>query len=57
MLGASNMMVLISMFPKSAQRAVGAPAFLSPEILRNETGPSMEADVYSYGIVIYEGLS
>ncbi len=34
---------------------VGGPAFLAPELLRNESGPSKEGDVYAFGIVIFEG--
>jgi hypothetical protein len=34
---------------------VGGPAFLAPELLRNESGPSKEGDVYALGIVIIEG--
>jgi hypothetical protein len=37
------------------QRVVGGPAYLAPELLRNESGPSKEGDVYAFGIVIFEG--
>ncbi len=42
---------------RGGQRVVGGPAFLAPELLRNESGPSKEGDVYAFGIVIYEGTT
>ena len=32
------------------------PYFTAPELLRNETGPSKEADLYAFGIFMFEGL-
>jgi serine/threonine protein kinase len=34
---------------------MGTPYFMAPERLRGETGPSRPADVYSFGILIFEG--
>ena len=33
----------------------GTPYYLAPEVLRYQTGPTKEADVYAFGILIYEG--
>ena len=39
----------------TAQYCVGTPLFMAPELLRNESQPSKEADVYAFGILIFEG--
>jgi serine/threonine protein kinase len=33
--------------------AVGTPYFLAPEILRGETGNTVESDAYAFGMVRY----
>ena len=35
---------------------VGTPYFMSPELLRNETGPTKASDVYAFGIMMFEGV-
>ena len=38
------------------RRQHGTPQFLAPELLRGEAGPGPAADVYAYGILVYEGV-
>jgi len=37
--------------------AAGTPYFLSPEILRGETGNTVESDAFAFGVVLYEVYS
>ena len=37
--------------------AAGTPYFLAPEILRGETGNTIESDAYAFGMVIFEVYS
>lgn len=37
--------------------AAGTPYFLAPEILRGETGNTVESDAYAFGMVLYEVYS
>lgn len=37
--------------------AAGTPFFLAPEILRGETGNTVESDAYAFGMVLYEVYS
>ena len=36
--------------------AAGTPYFLAPEILRGETGNTVESDAYAFGMVLYVSL-
>ncbi|KAL3911732.1 MAG: hypothetical protein SGILL_007166 [Bacillariaceae sp.] len=38
-------------------KARGTPYWMAPELLRNECGNTLESDVYSFGIVLYEVMS
>lgn len=44
----------LSTMDASKGGAAGTPYFLSPEILRGETGNTVESDAYAYGMVIFE---
>ncbi len=37
-----------------SQVAVGTPSFMAPELLRGETLPTRESDIYAFGILICE---
>jgi serine/threonine protein kinase len=42
---------------KTSLKALGTPFWMAPELLRGDTGNTMESDVYSFGIVMYEIFS
>lgn len=50
----------VSDFGLSAKKTVGAtgtPAWMAPELLRNECSNTAASDVYSFGIILYEVFS
>jgi serine/threonine protein kinase len=43
-------------FRSALQTVAGTPIFMAPELLRGESRPTRESDVYAFGILIYESV-
>jgi serine/threonine protein kinase len=48
--------VLYDTLLSALQTIAGTPIYMAPELLRGESRPTRESDVYAFGILIYESV-